>query len=273
MASPVSHQRSFKNSWLRRNIVLAAIAALKRFRPRQSSVLFLTRRICVKYGPFQHLSSAETMQLIASNTSIPVPKIYCAFERKGITYIVMSCARSTTIGHNWSERSDQSKTLLLQQLRGYIEEMRALKPPAPGVVGGVNGAKLYDPRIPDGVPGFGPFDTIQSFHSFLTSGIKMSPDGLPDINELLTLYQNSQFSTCLTHGDLNSANILVDGDKIVGIVDWDTCGWYPEYWEYTTAWNVNPYNVFWRDEVGKFLQEYPEALRMEEIRLKYFGDF
>ncbi|EQL30608.1 hypothetical protein RJZ56_006950 [Blastomyces dermatitidis] len=100
----------------------------------------------------------------------------------------------------------------------------------------------------------------------------MSPDGLPDINKLLTFYQNSQFSTSLTHGDLNSPNILVDGDKIVGIVDWDTCGWYPEYWEYTTAWNVNPYNVFWRDEVGKFLEEYPEALRMEEIRLKYFGD-
>ncbi|OJD16031.1 hypothetical protein AJ78_03784 [Emergomyces pasteurianus Ep9510] len=216
MASPVTRQRSLKNSWLRRNIVLAAIAILKRFRPRQSSVLFLTRRIC-------------------HPTHLYPYRRFIAPERKGITYIVMSCVGSTTIGHNWSKRPGHSKALLLEQLRGYIEEMRALKPPAPGVVAGVNGSKLYDPRIPGGVPGFGPFDTIQSFHPFLTSGIKMFPNAFPDINELLTLYQNSQFSTCLTHGDLNNSNILVDGGKIVGIVDWDTCGWYPEYWEYTTA--------------------------------------
>ena len=62
----------------------------------------------------------------------------------------------------------------------------------------------------------------------------------------------------------SSANILIERDKVVGIA---------KYWEYTTAWNVNPYNESWRGEVGKFVQEYPEALKMEEIRQKYFGDF
>lgn len=30
-----------------------------------------------------------------------------------------------------------------------------------------------------------------------------------------------------THGDLRSLNILACGDSIVGIVDWETAGWYP----------------------------------------------
>ena len=212
------------------------------------------------------------MRFIASNTSIPVPTVYFAFERKGVTYIVMSRLVGSPIGQNWSRRSGQSKGRLLEQLRDYIQEMRILKPTS-GKVEGVDGSKVYDMRIPGGVRGFGPFDTIRNFHSFLTAGTTTSPDQFPDVNELITMYEDAEYTTRFTHGDLSSTNILVDGDKVTGIVDWDTCGWYPEYWEYITAWNVNPYNEFWRDEVGKFLQQYPEALKMNEIRQKYFGDF
>ncbi|KAL2051192.1 hypothetical protein ABVK25_008621 [Lepraria finkii] len=272
MPDPTLYQLSEKNNWLLRNLTLAAIRILRRFRPRQSSVLFLTRRICVKYGPLHHLSEAHAMRFIASNTSIPVPTVYHAFERKGVTYIVMSRLVGSPIGQNWSRRSDQSKSRLLEQLRDYIQEMRILKPTS-GKVEGVDGSKLYDMRIPGGVHGFGPFDTIRDFHSFLAGGTTVSPDQFPEVNELITMYEDAEYTTRFTHGDLSSTNILVDGDKVAGIVDWDTCGWYPEYWEYMMAWNVNPYNEFWRDEVGKFLQQYPEALKMKEIRQKYFGDF
>lgn len=47
-----------------------------------------------------------------------------------------------------------------------------------------------------------------------------------------------------THGDLSRLNILARGDDIVGIIDWETAGWYPSYWEYTTACQVNPQNSF-----------------------------
>jgi thiamine kinase-like enzyme len=47
-----------------------------------------------------------------------------------------------------------------------------------------------------------------------------------------------------THADLNPRNILVDrvvsadGScrwRVSGIVDWETAGYYPEYWDYTKA--------------------------------------
>lgn len=47
-----------------------------------------------------------------------------------------------------------------------------------------------------------------------------------------------------THADLNPRNILIDkvaipgGKKswrVTGIVDWETAGYYPEYWDFTKA--------------------------------------
>jgi aminoglycoside phosphotransferase (APT) family kinase protein len=36
-----------------------------------------------------------------------------------------------------------------------------------------------------------------------------------------------------TYGDLNMRNIMVENGKVTGIVDWETAGFYPSYWEYT----------------------------------------
>lgn len=39
----------------------------------------------------------------------------------------------------------------------------------------------------------------------------------------------------MTHGDLSPRNILVQGSKVVAILDWEMSGYYPEYWEYVKA--------------------------------------
>ena len=260
-------------TWARVHLTVASIAVLKRLRPRLSSVLFLTPSICVKYGKFEHLSEAVTMQYIAANTDIPVPKVYCAFERKGIVYIVMSRIVGSPVGHAWPQRSESSKKRLLTQLKGHMEEMRSLQPGNGHSVQAVDRGRLYDVRLYGGVNGFGPFNSIREFHSFLRDGIESSHGQLPEVNELVEKHETAQYNTRFTHGDLNSMNIIAKGDDIVGIVDWDTAGWYPEYWEYTTACNVNPFNEFWKHEVPKFLDEYQDAACMEELRQKHFGAF
>lgn len=150
---------------------------------------------------------------------------------------------------------------LLKQLKSYIEEMRLLKPPNLGVVEGIEGGKLYDMRLQDGLKGFGPFDSVRDFHSFLRGGISASPEQIPEVNEMVKKHEKAHFSTCFTHGDLDSMNVLVQGDNIVGIIDWDTAGWFPEYWEYTTAYNVHPYNGFWKDEIGNSSKNIQKQLK------------
>jgi aminoglycoside phosphotransferase len=233
----------------------------------------LTDGLCVKYGRHVHLSEASTMQFITQHTSIPVPKVLCAFTRNGMTYIVMERIKGDMIGKGWVKRSEESKTKLLAQLAGMVREMRTLQPPQDNKFGvaSVDGGSLYDCRIPGPSLRFGPFDTIQDFHRHLRMGIELDSRLSPEIQEFIK-QQSKSWPLVFTHGDLSSLNILARGDDIVGIIDWETAGWYPSYWEYTTAYQVNPQNSFWVHEIDKFLQPMPEELAMDRIRLKYFGD-
>ncbi|GES66235.1 kinase-like protein [Aspergillus terreus] len=211
------------------------------------------------------------MRFVSQHTSVPVPKVYCAFTRSGQTYIVMERIKGDMIGRNWVERSEQSKGRLLSQLAQKVREMRDLPPPEGMGVASVDGGSLYDCRIPGPSLRFGPFDTVQDFHRHLRMGMEFDVRLDREVQELIK-QQSQSWPLVFTHGDLSSLNILVRGNDIAGIVDWETAGWYPSYWEYTTAHQVNPQNSFWANEIDKFLQPMPEELAMERIRQKHFGD-
>lgn len=212
------------------------------------------------------------MDFIARNTSIPVPKIYCAFTHHGCTYIVMQRLRGECLAFNWKLRSAESQARILRQLKQMIDGMRRIPPPSPAVAN-ANSGPLWDCRLPGKSLSFGPFDDIDCFHRYLRGGIEsQSPKYPPEVNELVRLHARQWAPPVFTHGDLSSLNILAEGDVITGIVDWETAGWYPQYWEYTTACQVNFRNTFWREEIEKFLEPWSEELRMEKLRQIYFGD-
>lgn len=180
-------------------------------------------KFCIKCGPFTRLAEAHTMQLVASRTSIPVPKIYCAFERAGQT--------------------------------------RHVIPPDGVGVASTSGGPIYDCRLPTR-SFWGPFATVYDFYTELRNGIDMrvcseAGDTLPsDLADLLAFHKEAH-PVVLTHGDLSSLNILAQGDEVVGIIDWETAGWLPYYWEYVSAWHANPQNYFWQQEVDRFLNPMP----------------
>ena len=49
----------------------------------------------------------------------------------------------------------------------------------------------------------------------------------------------------------------------MSIIDWESAGLCPEYWEYTSACQVHPFALFWRDDIGKFIQ--PEVFRRYDL--------
>ncbi|OAQ61913.1 hypothetical protein VFPPC_07370 [Pochonia chlamydosporia 170] len=69
------------------------------------------------------------MRFVAEKTSIPVPKVYCAFTDKGATYIVMSMIHGHIASHGWDALPEESKARILQQPRQMIQELRFIKPP------------------------------------------------------------------------------------------------------------------------------------------------
>ncbi|KAH0357614.1 kinase-like protein, partial [Aureobasidium melanogenum] len=252
-------------------LLLASINILRRFRSRTGSVPMLTSNLCVKYGSRLDIVEAQTMLFIAKHTSIPVPKICFAFTHEGCTYVLMERIHGQSASKGWVHRSDASKHEILESLKKMVLDMRSLTPQSNAICS-VSGGSLYDLRIPSMDLRFGPFKNVQEFHDHLRNNIQAQSNACDEFLRLIGLHSQDWGSPTFTHGDLSSLNILVRGDSIVGIIDWETAGWYPPYWEYTTAYQVNPQNAFWRDEIENFLEEMPEALEMERLRQKYFGD-
>lgn len=176
------------------------------------------------------------------------------------------------VGQGWAHRSAKSKAKIFWQLKQFVQEMRNILPPSTDVAN-VDGGSLFVCRLPGPSLRFGPFKGIEEFRKHLRQGIQFHPKLDAEVIELINLHDRAWPSPIFTHGDLSSLNVLVRRDEVVGIVDWETSGWLPSYWEYTTACQVNPQNFFWRDEIDKFLDPMPAELAMEKIRQKYFGDF
>ncbi len=85
----------------------------------------------------------------------------------------------------------------------------------------------------------GPLFSIKSFNDWLLATAtrqRPGPTGIITGPDLLREYLPDTGDVYFTHGDLTLGNVLIAGDigcrRVVGIVDWEQSGWYPEYWEY-----------------------------------------
>ncbi|KAI1804867.1 kinase-like protein [Daldinia bambusicola] len=239
----------------------------------------ISKNVIVKCGPWVHLTEAATMIFVAQNTSIPVPRVHCSFIHKNKAYIVMERIQGDNLCNVWNKLSEEDKDIILSQLRCMLQELRAIKPPPNTGVESCVGGSLQDSRNSRSCPRFGPFKTIQDFHSWLRGGSEIAdfPNGFPnpqtehdwdDFQKMVKRQDRSWPAPVFTHGDLNLSNILVRGNQVVGIIDWEFGGWYPSYWEYTSACYL-PMND-WTPIVSRFLEPYPEELEMEAIRQRWW---
>jgi thiamine kinase-like enzyme len=81
-------------------------------------------------------------------------------------------------------------------------------------------------------------------------------------------------NTVFTHSDLQPKNVLVKEVKgglyekefHVSLVDWESAGWYPVYWEYFAAFLSLKWNDDWCSKVEKIIDAWPaEAIMMKMI--------
>jgi aminoglycoside phosphotransferase len=238
---------------------------------------------CIKYGTGVQLAEAAALRLVAEKTSVPVPKVHCAFRKGKLTYIVMEKIEGEEIGKDWATRPANERESLLRELKEYFEQLRNIQHPQPGTITAADGQSLYDHRVLNGNLGFGPFLTEKDFNLFLRDGVTpnsslldeaksvLEPEERIALKKLVDMHEEKSHSICFTHGDASSSNVLVRNGSVAALIDFELSGFYPEYWEYTTAMKVNSSDGFWKQEVGNFLAPYPREWEMEQLRLKFFG--
>ncbi|PQE19438.1 kinase subdomain-containing protein [Rutstroemia sp. NJR-2017a BBW] len=230
------------NTFIRRIYTLVALKTTAHFFKPIGTCIPISKHLIVKVGPSVHLAEASTMIYVAENTSIPVPKVFCSFLHKDRAYIVMERIQGQAITTVWEDLSETSREKIFGQLRRFIQELRTLKPTDGAIVASCIGGSVREPRIPRALPRMGPFKNIQEFHLFLRDNFrpkeskgKREGEDWQQLVEMVTKQDGPWPETVFSHGDLNPFNILVCGDEVAAIIDWEGAGWFPNYWEYTTA--------------------------------------
>lgn len=162
-----------------------------------------------------------------------MPQVYATYYVDGRLYIEMEYVRRETLQAAWiGHLSSAAKKAVVEELAGYIEQLRSLEPPQKEMVASAESKPCLDYRI--GYTPVGPFPNHEEFHSFLR-GHNPLDDCTQVFGESVTLCHARQYRTLFAHADVCKRNIIVRDDNVVAIVDWQFAGWYPEYWEYTKA--------------------------------------
>jgi aminoglycoside phosphotransferase len=198
-------------------------------------------RSVLKFTPATRTAEAANIEYITRNTTIPVPRVQDVFIINQRTYIIMDYIN----GFEFSQKalSPEQREGIFEELKGYIAQMRALKPTRSGRVESADGSGLFDTRL--GSRPFPPFESIEKFHSHIGHDVILNSDEHRKAWPQFQAMGNRQYCTKFTHSDIAPRNILVNNGKIAGIIDWEMAGWYPEYWEYT-RWAASNYRSLQR---------------------------
>ncbi|KAI8970767.1 kinase-like domain-containing protein [Trametes punicea] len=203
----------------------------------------------------------NALQLVRQHTSIPAPEALDLVVKKSGTsgapgdddaYLLITRLPGVPLASCQDVLSDADCRRIATQMKDYLSQLRTIpKTVNPDMaICNTLGEACSDPRLRGWEP-MGPFRDEAAF-----SAIMRFPDDPARRGHKIVF----------THADLNPRNILVDrivqpdgshGWQVTGIVDWETAGYYPEYWDYTKAL----YEGFrWRRRYTNLVKEIFSAL-------------
>lgn len=199
-----------------------------------------------KSGHGVRYAESEAMRMVHKNTAVPVPEVLFTQFRPGHGTIGMALIQGVSLEKKWNTLNEQSKMSVCLQVWNIISQIRAI--PRPPELDdnlfqcAADGSLTKDPLLEDLGDPARPLtsDTdlrTRIFERYVHFGGCQYKHQLPDI---LPRSDCSVF----THADIAPRNIMVDEqNNVTGLLDWESAGWYPDYWEYAQI--LRP--AFWSD--------------------------
>ncbi|SPJ73836.1 uncharacterized protein FTOL_03566 [Fusarium torulosum] len=237
--------------------------------------------------------------LFLEKNQIPAPRLYAMYREasSGHLYLIMHRLAGHNLESLWTALSSQDKSLIATQLHSIFTQIRSLNPPS--FIGGVCGGDVPSPLFRTEDPNSrinGPFQTASEATSALALVLQDNEGGW--ISDYLRRHISAilgEFPVRFTHGDLHMRNIIVekipdepsletcaDGERneeqwsyqVRGIVDFESAGWYPAYWDYVTAIARPQPGNDWPRMIDTILEPYAQEacaylLVLKELRFIY----
>ncbi len=175
---------------------------------------------------------ARAMHHVRQLTTIPVPRVHWAFVRDGRRYIVMDRVKGQTL--RAAKISDPS-TLhnITQSIISYQRQLEALGASCQSLGSWPEGPyrnSYFMPALQETMVGIeepGVFQSVVDFHKYWRARLGPGAVLLPPEDSL----SGPAVDAVLMHADMNDHNIMVDNGVITAILDWETFGWYPRFWD------------------------------------------
>ncbi|KAF2219684.1 kinase-like domain-containing protein [Elsinoe ampelina] len=176
-------------------------------------------------------NEAACLQLVQTETDVPVPRVLCDFEDDNAYYLITEYIE----GVGMNELTEDQKAVVKQELLTHIDSLHKLKSAR---LGGPSGLVIPPYRI-----------------RLATEQDKWR----------LKETDSEQYVFC--HNDLSQHNVIVDPDtlKINAIVDWEYAGFYPAYFEMAVYERPGPSAAFLEGETDN-RQELLDFLRSQEVK-------
>jgi hypothetical protein len=180
---------------------------------------------------------------MAEAAGIPVPRFICCGEHPGAPFnrvfsILMTRLPGVRLENSHDPLQIDTEGPWLRELRTCVRSMRLWCPPEQLSICSVIGTCIQSSRVPGHV--MGPFTNEKELYGYLLSpasdhGFKSAAEYEATLLRAKKIQYNP-YRITFTHGDFKAHNILVDDNgHLSGFLDWESAGWYPEYWEFTTA--------------------------------------
>ncbi|KDQ10968.1 hypothetical protein BOTBODRAFT_136250 [Botryobasidium botryosum FD-172 SS1] len=196
---------------------------------------------------------ARAMQYIRQETTIPVPRVHMSFSRDNVGYIVMDRVEGETLATASFDLTHEQLTAIATELKGYVEQIARLQPPNP-TFGSWPSGPYFNNYFHEG-KGAVALPSFKEFHAYWVKRLgPRSREVFP--TSILDNVCTEDLDVSFMHGDLNLSNIMVKDGKIVSILDWDSLGWYPRFWEMMTI-RRGYMSLEWRDVVDSVFGPYP----------------
>ena len=227
--------------------------------------------ILVKFGR-DHDAEVRALQFIHGRLSVRTPRVlhHAPFTdavvepwdwMKGVWYFFMEECPGVPLGTVIDRMSSTEFDHVADQILIILNEMRSYPSKA---LGSVTGGPYNNRFMP--FP-WHPPHAFPSTKEYLDHYRDMFLEfcGPEYVEELFSCFpMDSQVR--FTHGDLLPHNILVDGSKITAIIDWETTGYYPEFWEYCRMHDPGLMTPAWGCVLGRI---FPGPRREKEIDAVY----
>jgi len=188
---------------------------------------------------------------LVSKTTIPIPEVVEEWvEDDGTYFLLVKRMKGQPLSEAWATMTQADKERVAKQTADYLLQLRELHSDRMECLGG---KPLYSSFLFAGEygVGHGPLSSDDELWAEMSSALSHVPE---EVRLKLRERMPTAAPYTFTHGDLTDVNIMVDDGHLAGIIDWESSGYFPVWWEFAAAHiGLGDVDVEWKALLRQYL--------------------